>query len=66
MELDSLIVNQISLSSQPTAAGYAAATDKVFIAQNHTAGRMTFVGVDDDSLKTVTGYNLNEAIETNK
>ncbi len=66
MDLDSLIVNQLALSSPPTAAGYAASTNKVFIAQNHTAGRMSFIGVDDNSLKTVTGYNLNDAIETTK
>lgn len=66
MDLDSLIVNTLPLSSPPTAAGYAASTDKVFVAQNHTAGRMTFLGVSDDSMKTVTGYNLNDEIEVSK
>jgi DNA-binding beta-propeller fold protein YncE len=66
MDLDSLIVNTLPLSSSPTAAGYAATTDKVFVAQNHAAGRMTFIGVNDDSVKTVTGYNLNDEIEVSK
>jgi hypothetical protein len=66
MDLDSLIVNTLPLSSPPTAAGYAASTDKVFVAQNHSAGRMTFIGVSDDSMKTVTGYNLNDEIEVGK
>jgi hypothetical protein len=66
IDLDSLIVNTLSLSSPPSAAGYAAGTDKVFVAQKHSAGRMTFIGVADDSMKTVTGYNLNDAIEVSK
>ena len=66
IDLDSLIVNSVPLSSPPVAAGYAADTDKVFVAQNHAAGRMTFIGVTDDSIKTVTGYNLNDAIEVSE
>ncbi len=66
INLDTLIVNEISLSSAPVAAGYAGTTDKVFVAQDHPAGRMTFIGVADDSLKTITGYNLNEEIEVSE
>ena len=63
IDLGTLIVNDLELSSPPVAAGYAGATDKVFVAQDHPAGRMTFIGVEDDSMKTITGYNLNEDIE---
>jgi hypothetical protein len=63
IDLNTFIVDTLQLGSAPTAAGYAVDTDKVFIAQDHPAGRMTFVGVHDGSVKTVTGYNLNEDIE---
>jgi len=59
IKLQSRIVDTLRLGSPPTAAGYAAETKKVFIAQDHEAGRMTFVGEEDDSIKTVTGFNLN-------
>jgi YVTN family beta-propeller protein len=63
INLTNFIVDPQKLGSPPTAAGYAAETDKVFIAQDHPAGRMTFIGVHDGSVKTVTGYYLNDEIE---
>ena len=63
IDLQTFIVDSLVLGSPPTAAGYALETDKVFIAQDHPAGRMTFMGVHDSSVKTVTGYNLNDDIE---
>jgi hypothetical protein len=62
IDLRSFIVDQLGLGSPPTALGYASATDKVFIAQEHASGRMTFVGVHDGTVKTVTGYTLNDEI----
>jgi len=62
VDLRSFIVNRLQLGSPPIAAGYAAGSDKVFIAQDHPAGRMTFIGVHDGSVKTVTGYALNDEI----
>ncbi len=63
INFNTFIVDTLQLGSQPIAAGYAAGTNKVFIAQDHPSGRMTFVGVHDNSVKTVTGYNLNNEIE---
>jgi hypothetical protein len=62
IDLSSFIVDSLELGSPPTAAGYASNTDKVFLAQEHPAGRITFVGVHDDTVKTVTGYALNDEI----
>jgi hypothetical protein len=62
IDLSTFIVDALELGSPPTAAGYAADTDKVFVAQEHPAGRITFIGVHDDSIKTVTGYALNDEI----
>ncbi|MBW2278404.1 MAG: hypothetical protein JRF63_12995, partial [Deltaproteobacteria bacterium] len=62
IDLSTFLVDSLELGSPPTAAGYATNTDKVFLAQEHPAGRITFVGVHDDSVKTVTGYALNDEI----
>jgi DNA-binding beta-propeller fold protein YncE len=59
MDLSSFIVDSIELGSPPTAVGYASETNSVFIAQDHPAGRMTFIDLDDMSVQTVTGYALN-------
>lgn len=63
MDLETLIVNTLDLSSKPFAGGFAADTNKVFIAQDHPAGRMTFFDVYDETVRTVTGFNLNDEIE---
>jgi hypothetical protein len=63
LDLSSFIVDTLPLGSVPTAAGYASGTDKVFVNQDHPDGRMTFIGVRDGSVKTVTGYALNDEIE---
>jgi hypothetical protein len=59
MDLSTFIVDSLSLGSPPMAAGYASETNTVFIAQDHPAGRMTFIDLDDMSVQTVTGYTLN-------
>ena len=63
INLRTFIVDQLSHGSPPTAAGYAVDTRKVFINQDHSAGRMTFFNIEDKSVKTVTGFNLNDDIE---
>jgi len=60
--LDDFIVDRLQLGSAPTAAGYTSMTQRVFIAQDHPAGRMTFIELPDMSIKTVTGYALNDEI----
>ena len=62
INMNTFIVDTLVLGSPPTASGYSQGTDKVFIAQDHPAGRMTFIGVQDGMVKTVTGYTLNDEI----
>jgi len=62
IDLTTFIVDELVFGSPPTSAGYAQATDKVFVAQEHPAGRMTFLGVHDGTVQTVTGYVLNDEI----
>jgi hypothetical protein len=63
INLRTFIVDQLNHGSPPTAAGYAVDTRKGFINQDHSAGRMTFLNIEDKSVKTVTGFNLNDDIE---
>ncbi len=62
INMNTFIVDNLVLGSPPTASGYSQGTNKVFIAQDHPAGRMTFIGVQDGMVKTVTGYALNDEI----
>jgi hypothetical protein len=59
MDLSTFIVDALELGSPPSALGYASGTNSVFIQQDHPAGRMTFIDLDDMSVQTVTGYALN-------
>ncbi|MBN2342294.1 MAG: hypothetical protein JXX29_14660 [Deltaproteobacteria bacterium] len=60
IHLDTFIVDILPLGSVPQAAGYASLTDKVFVSQEHPSGRMTFMDVDGENVKTITGYTLND------
>lgn len=60
INLETFIVDSMALGSTPQAVGYASLTDKVFISQQHPSGRMTFMDVAGDNVKTITGYTLND------
>ncbi|MCK9523936.1 MAG: hypothetical protein M0R76_12990 [Proteobacteria bacterium] len=62
IDLQTFIIENIYLGSLPTSLGYTATTDQIFIAQQHTAGRMTFVDQGDGSTRTVTGFILNNEL----
>jgi hypothetical protein len=62
IDLASFIVGDLRLGSPPESAGYVAATDKVFVSQDHPTGRITFIG-GDGTVQTVTGYELNDAVK---
>jgi uncharacterized membrane protein YgcG len=61
-DLESFIVTPITLGSPPVGGGYVEATDKLFIAQEHASGRITFIG-GDGTTQTVTGFELNDAVK---
>jgi len=63
INLNSFIVDSILLGSVPVIAGYASLTNKIFIAQKHPSGRMSFMNTNGTGIKTVTGYTLNDDSE---
>jgi hypothetical protein len=38
-------------------------TNTAFVSQEHSLGRISFFNADEDALETITGFELNAAIE---
>jgi DNA-binding beta-propeller fold protein YncE len=57
----SFVVGTIRLGSPPVAIGYVPESDKIFVSQDHTSGRITFIDSDENT-QTVTGFELNDWI----
>ena len=53
------VVSTKQLGSPPSAVGILPGIDQAFVAQRHTLGRVSFVDLIDDSVRTVTGFDLN-------
>ena len=62
VDLNNFLVRAISLGSPPDGAGYVAATDKIFVSQDHPLGRITFIEPDGD-IRTITGFELDDGVK---
>jgi hypothetical protein len=62
VDLLTFIVDELSLGSPPTGGGYVEASGKIFVAQEHPSGRITFIDAAT-KVQTVTGYELNDAVK---
>jgi hypothetical protein len=62
VNLRTFIVDELLLGSPPTGGGYVPPTAKIFVAQEHPSGRITFIDTDNDA-QTVTGYELNDDVK---
>ncbi len=62
IELDTGVVRTIPLNSPPSAIGVLPGASKVFVNQRHPLGRVTFIGVSDGEVRTVTGFDLNSRV----
>ena len=56
------VVATKQLGSPPAAVGILPVAGEAFVAQRHPLGRVTFVGIANDALRTVTGFDLNSDI----
>lgn len=56
------VVTTKQLGSPPSAVGILPGAAQAFVAQRHPLGRVTFVGLATDALRTVTGFDLNSDI----
>jgi DNA-binding beta-propeller fold protein YncE len=70
MDYDSLLAWEIGLRSNPVFVGVLPDLDaadgdqpRAWVSQDHDLGRISFYDPDDDSLETLTGFELNSGIE---
>jgi DNA-binding beta-propeller fold protein YncE len=56
--MPSLQVDFIPLASPPLATGIVPAANKGYVAQEHPEGRITFVDLEQGSVRTLTGFEL--------
>ncbi|MGN6106454.1 MAG: hypothetical protein ACTHU0_15215, partial [Kofleriaceae bacterium] len=58
------VVTTKQLGSPPSAVGVLPAAGQAFVAQRHPLGRISFVKLANDAVRTVTGFDLNgEVVE---
>ncbi|MFH1438892.1 MAG: hypothetical protein ABIJ56_24515, partial [Pseudomonadota bacterium] len=58
---DSYSVNTVKLGSPPVSVGYVPESNKIFVSQQHGAGRITFID-ENENTQTITGFELNDWI----
>lgn len=58
IDLPSQQTDFVSLASPPEAAGVVSAARRVYVAQSHPEGRITFISTEDRSVQTLTGFEL--------
>ena len=63
LNYQTFVPTEISLPSVPVHLGTLPDTNIAFVSQEHDLGRISFFDVDEDALKTITGFELNSAIE---
>lgn len=64
IDLDTLIADSYALGSAPEFAGAFSSEDpRVWVTQEHAAGRISILDVATKRLRTLTGYELNAEIE---
>jgi hypothetical protein len=56
------VVTTKQLGSPPSQVGILPVAGEAFISQRHPLGRVTFVGLAADGLRTITGFDLNSDI----
>lgn len=56
------VVTTKQLGSPPSQIGILPAAGTAFVAQRHPLGRVTFVGLASDAMRTLTGFDLNSDI----
>ena len=62
LDLTSFLVKSITLGSAPVSLGVMPSTKKVYVAQDHHTGRVTFIDMLNHKTSTVTGFELNSQI----
>jgi hypothetical protein len=63
LNYQTFVPTEVPLPSVPVHLGTLPDTNIAFVSQEHDLGRISFFDVDEDALKTITGFELNSAIE---
>ena len=63
LHYSTLIHDQVSLPSDSVYLGVLPETNTAYVSQEHDLGRISFFDADADDLRTITGFELNAAIE---
>ncbi len=62
IELDTGVVRIQNMSSPPETVGILPEAGMAFINQRHPLGRVSFIDVANDAMRTITGFDLNSRI----
>lgn len=63
LDYETFVPSEIQLPSIPVHLGMLPDTNTAFVSQEHELGRLSFFDTDEDVLRTITGFELNSAIE---
>ena len=63
LDYGSLLIDEVELKSDPVFVGTLPEMNWAFASQQHDLGRISFYDPETDSLKTITGFELNAGIE---
>ena len=58
-----LVPSEVRLPSVPVHLGSLPDTNIAFVSQEHNLGRISFFDTDEGDLQTITGFELNSAID---
>lgn len=62
IELDTGVVRALELGSPPDAVGVLPDAAVAFVSQRHPLGRITFIDIATDQVRTLTGFDLNSRV----
>ena len=63
LNYETFVPSEVVLPSVPVHLGTLPDTNIAFVSQEHDLGRLSFFDTDEDQLQTITGFELNSAIE---
>ena len=63
LDYRTFVPSEIRLPSTPVHLGALPDTNTAFVSQEHNLGRISFFNADEEALETITGFELNAAIE---
>ena len=63
LDYETFVPSEIRLPSNPVHLGTLPDTNTAYVSQEHDLGRISFFNTEEEVLQTITGFELNSAIE---